>query len=136
MYQFLKNVLLLFGVCFLRFRWLPRLWVTWLVAVNVGCLAFILQPEGQVVLGVTGVAVVIQALMLGRIGFTRILGITHLLWLPMFAWMATRADHYADQPQLRIWLTVLLATNAISLAVDVTDSVRFLRGERAPHYQW
>ena len=87
-------------------------------------------------LGVTTAAVATQVLVYQRIGFTRILGTAHLLWLPMFAWMATRLDAIAADPALAKWLTVLLATNAVSLIVDATDAVRFLRGERAPHYSW
>ena len=51
--------------------------MSWLVAVNGASLAFISTVEAQVVLIVTVVAVVLQSLAYQRIGFTRILGITH-----------------------------------------------------------
>ena len=87
MVSFLVHVLQLFGIVLLRFRPVPRLWGAWLVAVNAACLIFIAHIEGQVVLAVTAIAVGGQAVIYGRIGFTRILGATHILWLPMFAWM-------------------------------------------------
>ncbi len=87
-------------------------------------------------LGVTLVAVVAQSLIYGRLGFTRVLGSTHLLWVPMFAWMASRLESITLYPDLGRWLAVLAATNAISLMIDGTDVVRFLRGERDPHYAW
>ena len=50
--------------------------------------------------------------------------------------MATRIDAIMSEPALANWLVLLFATNMISLVVDTIDTVRFLRGERAPHYRW
>ena len=136
MIPFLIQMLKLFGVVFLRFRPVPRLWCVWLVAVNVACLWFITNIEAQVVLAVTAIAVGGQTLIYQRIGFTRILGSTHILWVPMFAWMATRIDTIIDEPTLANWLVLLFATNMVSIVVDTIDAVRFLRGERAPYYRW
>ena len=136
MIRFLTCMLEIFGVVFLRFRPVPRLWCVWLVGVNLACLLFVAHIEAQVVLAVTLIAVVGQTLIYGRNGFTRILGTTHVLWVPMFAWMATRIDAIMGEPRLASWLALLFATNLISMAVDATDAVRFLRGERTPHYRW
>jgi hypothetical protein len=54
----------------------------------------------------------------------------------MFAWMATRIDTIMDEPSLANWLVLLFVTNLVSSIVDIIDAVRFLRGERAPHYCW
>jgi len=136
MVGFLIRMLELFGVVFLRFRPVPRLWCLWLVGVNLACLYFITHIEAQVVLAVTAIAVAAQTLIYQRIGFTRILGSTHVLWVPMFAWMATRVDTIMQDRALAIWLTLLFATNMVSIVVDTIDAVRFMRGERAPHYHW
>jgi hypothetical protein len=136
MIGFLMRMLEIFGVIFLRFPPVPRLWCVWLVGVNVACLWFITHIEAQVVLAVTAIAVAAQTLIYQRIGFTRILGTTHVLWVPMFAWMATRIDTIIGQPALANWLVVLFVTNMVSMVVDTIDAVRFLRGERAPYYRW
>ena len=136
MIGFLIRMLELFGVVFLRFRPVPRVWGAWLVAVNLGCLYFITHIEAQVVLAVTAIAVLAQTLIYQRIGFTRILGATHILWVPMFVWIATRRDIVAADPALAKWLALLFVTNLVSLVVDTIDAIRFLRGERAPHYSW
>ena len=136
MKTFLKNVLELFGIVYLRFRPLPRLWCVWLVGVNGACLFFITHVEAQVVLGVTAMAVVMQTIIYQRSGFTRLLGSVHILWVPMFAWMATRAETIQMDQALANWLGLLLVTNLISILVDVIDVTRFLRGERSPHYVW
>jgi hypothetical protein len=136
MIGFLVRMLELFGVVFLRFRPVPRLWCAWLVGVNLACLYFITHIEAQVVLAVTVVAVAGQTLIYQRIGFARILGSTHVLWIPMFVWMATRIDIILADPDLARWLALLFATNMVSIVVDTVDAARFLRGERAPHYHW
>ena len=126
----------LFGVVFRRFKAVPRLWCVWLAGVTLGCL-FCLSPiEAQVVPGVTGHAAVAQPLMSGRLGVTRVLGIAHILWLPMFVRMAFRLDARAAEPALSHWLAVLLVTNALSPIIDGTDVLRYLNGERAPHCAW
>lgn len=134
--EFAKNVLKIFGIVLLRFRPLPRAWNYWLVSVNLACLFFIGHLEAQVLLGTTLVAVVVQATIYGKTGFSRLLGIGHIFWVPMFAWMATRIEHIAAHPDLQMWLVVLAITNAVSAVIDITDVTRFVRGERAPHYSW
>ena len=136
MMDFVTNVLKVFGIVFLRFRPVPRIWNVWLVGVNLLCLYFIAHVEAQVVLVTTLVAVTLQAIIYGRTGFTRVLGVVHLMWLPMFAWMAARANNIVEHPDLQIWIIVLAITNAVSFIVDMTDVTRFARGERAPHYRW
>lgn len=136
MMGFVTNVLKIFGIVFLRFRPVARIWNVWLVGVNLMCLFFIGHVEAQVVLGTTLLSVVGQAMIYGRIGFTRVLGIGHLLWIPMFAWLATRLDSIAAHPELQVWIAVLAVTNAVSFVIDATDVTRFVKGERAPHYSW
>jgi hypothetical protein len=136
MTRFIVAMLELFGVVFLRFRPMPRLWGVWLVGVTFGCFLFLTHIEAQVVLAVTGIAVLAQTLIYQRIGFTRILGTTHILWAPMFAWMATRLETISTHPALANWLLLLFATNLVSAVIDTTDAIRFIRGERAPHYRW
>jgi hypothetical protein len=97
---------------------------------------FITHIEAQVVLATTTIAIALQTAIYQRIGFTLILGSTHILWVPMFAWIATRIATIATEPVLANWLALLFITNLVSLAVDTIDAFRFLRGERAPYYRW
>jgi len=136
MTNYLRSMLEIFGVVFLRFRPLPRLWNVWLVGVNLTCLYFIRHVEAQVVLATTGIAVLSQAAIHQKIGFTRLLGITHILWIPMFVWIAARIPSIREYPDLHAWLAILFVTNLVSFLVDTLDVGRFVRGERDPHYSW
>ncbi len=136
MIRFIKNILEIFGIVFLRFHPVPRLWCVWLVAVNVACLMFISHIEAQAVFAVTLLSVVIQSLIYQRTGFTRILGIGHFSWIPMFIWIASRSETIAANNALASWLVILFLTNLVSLLIDTVDVARYVNGERRPHYYW
>jgi hypothetical protein len=132
-----RSIFELFGIVLVRFRPAQRLWGTWLVVVNSASLLFIQHVEAQVALAAVGVAAVAQALIYQRKRFIRLLGVTHALWIPMLTWMVLRLDTLpAGEPLFRVWLIALIATNAISLAVDAWDATRFILGERRPYYAW
>ena len=134
---FLQAVFELFGIVLVRFRPMQRIWGAWLVAVNSACLFFIGHAEAQVALAAVGVAVLAQALIYQRRRFIRILGTTHIVWVPMLTWMALRFDTIpAGETAFRGWLILLIATNAVSLVIDALDATRFALGERSPYYAW
>jgi hypothetical protein len=132
-----RSVFELFGIVLVRFRPVQRIWGTWLIAVNTACLLFIQHIEAQVTLGAVGVAVLAQALIYQRKRFIRLLGATHVLWVPMLTWMALRLDTLPkEETAFRAWLLTLIATNAVSMAIDAWDATRFILGERRPYYVW
>jgi hypothetical protein len=132
-----RSVFELFGIVLVRFRPVPRMWAAWLVLVNTACLLFLQHVEAQVTLGAVGVAVIAQALIYSRRGFIRLLGTTHVVWVPMLAWMAVRLDSLQWQEgAFRAWVLTLMVTNGISLVIDAWDASRFIRGERRPYYAW
>lgn len=55
----------------------------------------------------------------------------------MLVWIALRLDTLPEgETAFHLWLVTLIATNAVSLAIDAWDAMRFLLGERQPHYAW
>lgn len=133
---FFQALVQMLGIVLFRFRPLPHLWALWLISVNGLGLLFVTRIEAQVLLAATVVAVSAMALSYQRIGYTRVLGVAHVVWLPVFAWLATRLETIAADPALAKWLALTLATNCVCLVIDACDIRRFLRGERAPHYYW
>jgi hypothetical protein len=132
-----RSILELFGIVFLRFRPVPRIWVAWLVAVNSVSLLFIRHMEAQVVLGAVGLAVLAQALIYQRKRFIRLLGTTHFIWVPMLTWIALRLDSLpVAESAYHAWLLTLIVTNALCLVIDSLDLTRFVRGDRKPYYTW
>ena len=132
-----RSIFEVLAIVLVRFRAVQRMWGAWLIAVNAAGLLFITHIEAQVALGAVGMAVLAQALIYQRKRFIRLLGVTHVLWAPMLVWIVLRLDTMPEEETaFHVWLVTLIVTNAISLAIDAWDAMRFLLGERQPHYAW
>ena len=132
-----QSIFEVLAIVLVRFPAAQRTWGAWLIAVNAACLLFITHIEAQVTLGAVGMAVLAQALIYQRKRFIRLLGVTHVLWVPMLIWIALRLDTLPEgEPAFHLWLVTLIATNVISLAIDAWDATRYLLGERRPYYAW
>ncbi|MFQ5477816.1 MAG: hypothetical protein ACE5E4_04280 [Candidatus Binatia bacterium] len=109
-----------------------KIWLLLLVAVNLlGPLAFLDRLEARVVLVVflagAGLMVGLTALS----GFTRLLGLGHVLWVPLLCFLWARLNEIPANDAFGLWLRLLMSANAVSLILDLSDVVRYLRGERA-----
>lgn len=118
-----------------RFRLVPRLWLIALAAVNMTSLYFIYTTEGRVVFGAFVISLIIMTYIYMRLGFVRLLGLGHILWIPMIPWLWIRL--FQTQPlisTLQYWLLIVIVMNTISLVIDTVDVVRYISGEREPYY--
>jgi hypothetical protein len=132
-----RSVFELLGVVLIRFRPIQRIWGAWLVAVNAAALLFITHVEAQVTLGAVGFALLSQGLIYQHRRFIRLLGATHIVWIPMLAWIALRLSALPEgETTFHLWLLTLIATNTVSLVIDAWDATRFVLGERQPYYAW
>ncbi len=117
----------------------PKPWVGWvmlLMITNMVIPLFYLgTPEGKVVLGAFVFAALFQTAIFSAKGFVRLLGIGHIAWVPMVAWLWTRLDLAPAGSFFRYWLLATLAVVSLSLLIDAVDVVRYLRGERDPYLE-
>ncbi len=118
---------------------MPKPWVTWvlvLMVVNLGGgLAYLGTLEGRVVLVLFLVAAMLLMALHRLFGFVRLLGLAHFVWFPLVGWLYLRLDEAPPvgmDDTFRTWLWAVIVLNSLSLAIDVVDVVRYLRGERAP----
>ncbi len=118
------------GVMKMPIGW--QLWLLLLVAHNlVAALFFVDRPEAQLTLGAIAASMIIFSIMTARFGFTRILGLGHILWIPLVGFLVTRLGANPADDFFGIWLRSLIAVNTISLVIDAVDVIRYARGERA-----
>lgn len=111
--------------------WPWQLWVLLLVVVNAGVPLFFLgRPEARLALITLMVAALIMSVVTRYAGFTRLLGLGHFVWFPLLAYLWTRLGDIPPQGFYGLWLRVLMAVNAASLVIDVTDVARYLAGDR------
>lgn len=115
---------------------MPKPWVVWLallLAANlVAPLFWLGAPEAQATLSAFMLAAMLQMVIFRRLGFVRLLGAGHLPWLFLVPWLALRLASAGLQSAFDYWLLAVIVVDGLSLVIDATDVVRWLRGERAP----
>ncbi len=113
---------------------MPLHWQLWLMlmltANGVTPLFFLHHVEALVVLGAILASVTLMTLLTARFGFTRIVGLGHILWIPMLAFLFTRLGDIPASDAFGIWIRTLFVLNGISLAIDAVDVIRYIAGER------
>ena len=110
-----------------------RAWISFMVFVNMVCpLFFIGHLEAKVVLAVQIMNAMIMMTLFAKLGFVRLLGLGHLLWVPMVLWLWSRL-HEIELSSFFGWLLVVVIIDSISVVIDAVDVIRYIRGERAPY---
>ncbi len=108
-----------------------RLWLILLVLVNfVMPLFYLSRLEAQIVLGVAFVSLILMTVITAYVGYTRLLGLGHVLWIPLVYFLWTRLGSIPADDFFGIWIRVLMTLNAISLVIDAIDVIRYIAGER------
>lgn len=113
---------------------MPIPWQLWLVllatANMVAPLFFIAQLEARVVLGVFLANFMLMTVLTAFFGFTRILGLGHLLWLPLLYFLGIRLGQIPADDWFGRWIRVAMVLNSLSLAIDAIDVIRYFNGDR------
>ncbi|MGV7220774.1 MAG: hypothetical protein ACQ9MH_04535 [Nitrospinales bacterium] len=63
-------------------------------------------------------------------GFTRLLGLMHIPWIPLIIYLIGQLNDYPVSQPISLWIKALIVFNGISLIIDFVDVIRYLRGER------
>ncbi len=109
-----------------------RLWLMLLIFSNLVVPLFYLpRVEAQVVLGAFLASVILMTALTGLSGFTRLIGLGHIFWLPLLYFLWTRLDQIPSDGVFGGWIRVLIGLNAISLVIDGVDVLRYIAGDRA-----
>ena len=96
-------------------------------------LFFLGSLEAKVVLAAMVVGAVVQLVLVGRLGFVRLLGLGHILaWVPMLLWLVPQLENLGPGTAFGRWLFAVVALDLASLAIDFVDVGRYLAGERLP----
>jgi len=116
-------------------RAMPLPWQLWLMclgAMNLVVPFFFLERiEARIVLGVFLAGALLMLVLTALSGFTRLLGLGHILWFPLLYFLWTRLGEMPADGFFGIWVRALIGINATSLAIDVVDVIRYVAGDRA-----
>jgi hypothetical protein len=108
-----------------------RLWVGLMVIFNMIIPLFFLERlEAQVVLAAIMASMALMTLITATTGFTRLLGLGHIFWVPLLFFLWTHLDQIPADGLFGLWIRTLMVINATSLVLDGVDVFRYLAGER------
>ena len=109
-----------------------QLWLGTLVGANlVAPLFFLEHVEAQVTIAALLISMTLMTALTARFGFSRILGLGHVAWLPLLAFLVDCVTEVPATTGFGLWLRTVIVLDAISLVIDAVDVARFLRGDRA-----
>ena len=109
-----------------------QLWLALLVISNgVIPLFFLNSLEAQVVVLTLIASMVLMTVITAFSGFTRLLGLGHILWIPLLYFLWTRLEHSPADHFFGLWLRALMIFNTVSVIIDVIDVGRYVAGDRA-----
>jgi len=115
----------------LRMSWPVKIWLLVLVAANaVAPLFFLQRIEAQAVFAAMMIGATLMSLLTARFGFTRILGLGHILWIPLVGWLAFRLGQIPADDAFGMWIRGVMLLNTVSLVMDGVDVFRYAAGER------
>lgn len=114
-------------------RWVQA-WLIVLASTNMASLAYLDSQVGVwTAVAFAAVAAANMPLMLLQGGMTRLLAFPHFLWFPLVAWLLVQLHGKDPLPagsDVRMYASIVVIVNGISLAFDVVDSIKWLRGGR------
>ena len=116
---------------------MPVVWWPWMAGlplINLSSVFFLPRTEAWVVLGTGLLAATIMTVLHAKLGYVRLVGIGHFVWIPMLIWLVFRLDHILGGTLFYRWLLTLIAVDTVSLLIDIVDLVRYLRGDRIPRF--
>ena len=108
-----------------------RLWLMLLITANMIIPLFFLgRLEAQVVLATLLASMMFMTALTAISGFTRLLGLGHVVWVPLLWFLWTRLDEIPSDTFFGLWLRILITLNVLSLVIDGADVIRYIAGER------
>jgi hypothetical protein len=109
-----------------------RLWLLVLMAANLLVpLVYLGRSEARIVLLTFLASFVLMVVITGTSGFTRLLGLGHILWIPLLIFLVGRLGSIPAGDAYGVWVRSVIVLNLISLVLDAVDIARFARGDRS-----
>jgi hypothetical protein len=112
-----------------------RYWLAGLIGVLSGSVLFALvRAEGRAILMGVLMGMAMTILIYAQFGFTRILGVGHVLfWTPtLFYMLSLQGTAGVEKTWFGRWLWLAIAVMAGSLMLDYADLARYFLGDRGP----
>lgn len=107
--------------------WIP-IWVSYLMMVNVASVAFWDEPLAKLVFITFMISAILMMGLYSKYGFEKILGMGHILWLPLIPYVLTKIPVIDNT--FNNYLIVLLISISLSLVFDVADVWKYFNSKK------
>jgi hypothetical protein len=104
------------------------LWVLFLMIINMGSIAFWHESAAQLILTTFLVSAMLMMGLYSRYGFEKILGLGHVPWIPLLAYVLTQIP--TAEAAFQIYLVVLSVSIVISLVFDMIDVWKYFTSRK------
>lgn len=104
-------------------------WVFFLLAINLASAVFWAEPLGKLIFITFIASAVLMLSLYSRFGYAKILGLGHILWVPLLVYILTQMS--AASGGFKSYLITLSVSIAISLAFDVVDVWQYFSGGKS-----
>jgi len=108
--------------------WIP-FWLFILVVVNVASVGFWNEPLAKVIFVIFMLSAMLMMGLYSRFGFEKILGMGHILWIPLLVYVLMEIPNTRDT--FKSYLIILSISIAISLAFDNVDVWKYFTSRKS-----
>ena len=108
--------------------WIP-IWLFFLMIINVASLGFWHEPLAKIIFITFMTSAMLMMGLYSRFGFEKILGLGHILWVPLLVCVLTQLP--IVEASFKSYLVVLSISLAISLAFDITDVWKYFTNRKS-----
>lgn len=103
--------------------WIP-IWVLALMIMNMASLAFWSEPLAKVIFVTFLLSVMLMMGLYAKFGFERILGLGHVFWIPLLAYILVHLRR--AEGEFQTYLTMLSLGIGASLLFDIVDVWKYV----------
>jgi len=107
--------------------WIP-IWVLILMIVNVVSVGFWNEPLAKVIFVTFMLSAMLMMGLYSRFGFEKILGMGHILWIPLLVYLLMEMPTAGDT--FKGYLIVLSTSIVISLVFDIVDVWKYFTNQK------
>ena len=108
--------------------WIP-VWVFFLMIVKVASVGFWSEPLAKVIFVTFMLSAMLMMGLYSRFGFEKILGLGHVLWVPLFFYLIIKIPGAKDM--FKSYLIVLSISIFISLVFDMVDVYKYITSRKS-----
>jgi hypothetical protein len=112
---------------------MPISWKPWLITLLVANMIvpwfWMDRLEAQVVFGVALLNYFSFVILTGVSGFSRLLGLGHIYWIPLIWFLCLRLELFPANTAFGLWIRAVIILDAGCLLLDAANVIRYVRGD-------